>query len=283
MTCLILAVLTLPAQERDLFATDNLTAWLVMFTDPTKRSPKERAVMVKELGFKKVGFEAFDRFVPIFEEQLDAYQRHGIEVVCVWVNLKTTTPSKEVKVRTLLGALKRRGQKPQIWAMFSRNSFKELPEPKRIVTMVDAFSDLAVSVDGIGCKMGLYNYGRWFGKVETQLALIRGIKKKVGIDVGTIFNFHRGHQHMERFPEALAKMRPHLLAVNLNGMKEGGPLILPLGKGDRELQMMRQLQESGYSGPIGIIDHRGKVDARKALQENLDGLEKLRLKLRDSR
>src|SRR5690606_34403773 len=100
-------------------------------------------------------------------------------------------------------------------------------------------------------------------------------------------NFHRGHQHMKDFPQVLEQMMPHLDAVNLNGMNwkdadydGGGARILPLGKGDYELTMMRQLAESGYRGPIGIIDHRSGVDAEVALQENLDGLVKLREELK---
>jgi hypothetical protein len=36
--------------------------------------------------------------------------------------------------------------------------------------------------------------------------------------------------------------------------------------------LLKIICDSGYSGPIGILDHRGDVDAEEALRANLDGL-----------
>jgi hypothetical protein len=81
-----------PAHATDLFADENLTAWLVMFTDPVRRTPHERAAMLQRLGLGRVGFEAFDRYVPLLEQQMEAYGRQGIEVTCVYVVINTDTP-----------------------------------------------------------------------------------------------------------------------------------------------------------------------------------------------
>ena len=35
------------------------------------------------------------------------------------------------------------------------------------------------------------------------------------------------------------------------------------------------IADSGYSGPVGIIDHRPETDSETTLRENLDGLTKL--------
>ena len=40
--------------------------------------------------------------------------------------------------------------------------------------------------------------------------------------------------------------------------------------------MIRTVVESGYDGPIGILDHREQLDARESLLENRDGLEWVR-------
>jgi len=40
--------------------------------------------------------------------------------------------------------------------------------------------------------------------------------------------------------------------------------------------MIRVVVESGYKGPIGILDHREHLDARESLLENRDGLEWVR-------
>lgn len=84
-----------PQTVADLLAPENLTAWLVMFTDPTRRTVEERAEMVARHGFRKVGFEAFPKYVPLLEEQMEAYAQHGIETTCVYMVVETQTPSNE--------------------------------------------------------------------------------------------------------------------------------------------------------------------------------------------
>ena len=48
-------------------------------------------------------------------------------------------------------------------------------------------------------------------------------------------------------------MKPHLLALNLNGMVKGGDKvgkkILPLGAGDLDLGLLKAIRDSGYAGP----------------------------------
>jgi hypothetical protein len=43
--------------------------------------------------------------------------------------------------------------------------------------------------------------------------------KRDGIsNVGIVYNQHHGHDHLERFAGLMEMMKPHLLALNLNGM-----------------------------------------------------------------
>jgi sugar phosphate isomerase/epimerase len=70
-------------------------------------------------------------------------------------------------------------------------------------------------------------------------------------------------------------MQPYLLTVNFNGMRDGGPHILPVGDGSHERAMLRDLIAAGYRGPIGVLHHRDGVDAETGLRENLIGIERL--------
>ena len=69
---------------------------------------------------------------------------------------------------------------------------------------------------------------------------------------------------------------PHLLVVNLNGMEIDGDArgrkILHLAEGDRELGLLRIIRDSGWQGPVGIIDHRPETDSEVTLKNNLRGL-----------
>ena len=97
-------------------------------------------------------------------------------------------------------------------------------------------------------------------------------------NVGIVYNLHHGHDHLERFAELMSKMRPHLLALNLNGMVTGGDKmdkkIVPIGQGDRDLELLWIIRDSGYRGPIGILNHT-QLDAEVRLRENLAGLDRL--------
>src|SRR5262249_45440442 len=132
---------------------------------------------------------------------------------------------------------------------------------------------LAEEAAKIGCSVGLYNHGGWFGEPENQIAIIEQLKLP---NVGIVYNLHHGHVHLDRFPELLKKMRPHLYALNLNGMERNGDQlgkkILPLGQGALDLDLLRAVRASGYQGPIGIIGHT-QDDAEARLQDNLDGLQ----------
>ena len=71
-------------------------------------------------------------------------------------------------------------------------------------------------------------------------------------------------------------MKEYLLCLNLNGMNPGAaPKILRIGRGSHESEMIRAILKSGYSGPIGIIDHESSEDTEVVLRENLAGLESL--------
>ncbi len=47
---------------------------------------------------------------------------------------------------------------------------------------------------------------------------------------------------------------------------------MPLGQGDRDLELLTVIRDSGYQGPIGILGHT-QDDAEERLLDNLDGLD----------
>jgi len=78
---------------------------------------------------------------------------------------------------------------------------------------------------------------------------------------------------MRELAPLLKQMLPYLHCLNLNGMNDNAqPKIVGLGKGQHEKEMLKVVLDSGYTGPIGILDHRGVLDARESLEENLQGL-----------
>jgi sugar phosphate isomerase/epimerase len=261
------------AADASIFAKTNLVAWCIVPFDAKKRGPEERAQMLERLGIHQLAYDWRAEHIPTFEEEIDACRRHKIEITAWWF---PTTLDKDAQ--TILDVLKRKKLNTQLWVMGGGQPTRT-PEDQRkqILSEVARLRPMAEAANAIGCKVALYNHGGWFGEPENQIAIIEALKMP---NVGIVYNFHHGHDHIDRFPQLLAKMKPHLFAININGMvKDGERLnkkILPIGSGDQEKQMLAAIEKSGWKGPIGIIDHRPETDSEETLRGNLDGLERIR-------
>ncbi len=246
------------------FAKDNLVAWCIVPFDASQRGPKERAEMLDRLGIKKVAYDWRQQHVATFEEEILAYKKHGLEYFAFWSWHPEMSP-----------LVKRHDIKPQIW--ITNRSPKADAQEARVEAAAKQLMPLADQAKELGCKLGLYNHGGWGGEPQNMVAVCQWLRKNANADhVGIVYNFHHGHGHINDFAESLKVMKPHLLCLNLNGMNDGAnPKILPIGQGQHEKRMLQIVLDSGYTGPIGILDHRGAIDAEKSLSENLDGLKKL--------
>jgi sugar phosphate isomerase/epimerase len=267
----IIGVVTSRAEEYSLYARTNLVAWCIVPFDAKKRGPEERAQMLQRLGLKRMAYDWRAEHIPTFEAEIDACRKHGIEITAWWF---PTTLDKEAQ--TILAVLKKKNLKTQLWVMGSGEAAKSPEEQaKRVENEVARLRPIVEAAEAIGCTVGLYNHGGWFGEPENQIAIIKALKAP---NVGLVYNFHHGHDHIDRFEELLAKMKPHLYCININGMvKDGeraGKKILTVGQGDQEVRMLKAIQASGWHGSIGIIDHRPETDSEETLKENLMGLEK---------
>jgi sugar phosphate isomerase/epimerase len=260
------------AAEYSLFAKTNLLAWCIVPFDAKKRGPEERAEMLDRLGIHKFAYDWRAEHIPTFEQEIDACRKHHIEIVAWWF---PTTLDKDAQ--TILDVLKRKNLKTQLWVMGGGEPTHSADEQKkRIEAEVARLRPIAEAAGAIGCTVGLYNHGGWFGEPENQIPIIKALAAP---NVGIVYNFHHGHEHMDRFPELLAEMKPYLYVVNINGMvKNGeqvGKKILTIGEGDQEKALLETVAKSGWTGPIGIINHRPELDAEIALRDNLVGLQRL--------
>jgi sugar phosphate isomerase/epimerase len=245
-------------------AKDNLVAWCVVPFDAAQRGPRERAAMLRQLGLRKLAYDWRAVHVPTFEEEIVALKEQGIEMFAFWGEHEAMFRLFEKYKIT-----------PQVWRTVPSPS--QGTQKEKIEAAARQLLPLAKRTQALGCKLGLYNHGGWGGEPENLAAVCRWLREHAGAEhVGIVYNLHHGHGHIDDFADCLALMQPYLLCLNLNGMNDGAqPKILPLGQGRHEKAMLRTLVESGYRGPIGILDHRGDVDAEKSLRENLEGLETL--------
>lgn len=252
----------------DIFRRENLVAWCIVPFDSQKRGPEARAAMLAKLGVRRLAYDYRAEHIPTFEAELDALAKHNIELTAWWF-----PGTLNDEARQILALLKRRGLKTQLWVTGGGAPTKS-PEEQAARVQAEAarLRPLVEAAAEAGCQVGLYNHGGWFGEPDNQLEIIKALDRP---NVGVVYNLHHGHDQIEQLPGLLERMQPHLLAFNLNGMiRQGdqkGMKIVPIGVGDDDEFWLRTLQHSGYTGPIGILNHTGH-DAELRLLDNLDGL-----------
>ncbi len=259
------------AEEKSVFAKDNLVAWCIVPFDAKGRGPAERAEMLGRLGITKVAYDWRAKHVPTFEEEILQYKKHGLEYFAFW----SWHPD-------MAKLIEKHGIRPQIWITLSSPDAPS--QQARVEAAAKRMLPLVEQTRELGCKLGLYNHGGWGGEPENMAAVCKWLRDSAEADhVGIVYNFHHGHGHIKDFAEALAGMKPYLLCLNLNGMNEGAqPKIMPIGSGQHEKAMMETIQKSGYTGPVGILDHRGDLDAEESLKQNLEGMKKILKEIGDN-
>jgi sugar phosphate isomerase/epimerase len=252
-----------------IYARKNLVAWCIVPFDAKKRTPAQRAEMLERIGIHRYAYDWRAEHLPTFEQELTELEKHHIELTAVWF-----PDALNKDARALLDGIKKHGLKPQLWVMSGIEPGAD--QKKRVETGVERIRPIARAADELGCQVALYNHGGWFGEPENQIAIIENLKGEGIKNVGMVYNLHHGHDHVARFPAQMQKMKPYLLALNINGMTSGGERpgqkILPLGQGELDLQLLKTIRDSGYAGPIGILNHTDE-DAEGRLLDNLEGLD----------
>ena len=255
-----------------LFARDNLVAWCIVPFDARERSPEQRAEMLQRLGFKRFAYDWRPQHVPTFDAEIAALKSRGVALQAFWF-----PTSLNDDARAILDALKRNNVRTELWVTLSDAAPKSTDPAEKVAAAAAAVRPIAEAAAEIGCKVGLYNHGGWGGEPENQLAVVEHLRDRLKLtNVGVVYNLHHGHDHVDRIAKLLPQLKPHLLAVNLNGMVRGGDRagkkIIPLGQGELDLSLLRAIRDSGYAGPIGILGHT-QDDAEDRLKDNLDGLD----------
>ncbi len=260
----------------DNFKNENLVSWCTVAFDSKKRSPEDRAQMIVDLGMKRSAYAWRQRHLPEFEREIEAYKANGIEYFVFFNWHESIEP-----------LIRKHKITPQIWHYMQ---FKPTgsQEEKVAATAVNV-KPLVDKTRELGLKFALYNHGGWTGEPENMVAVVEHIRKTQADSdhVGIAYNFHHGHGDIEDFEARFKKMMPYLFCVNLNGMVKPEFVneesmenkILTIGTGSHEKEMISVVVKSGYSGPIGVIDHRNELDSKVALRDNMKGLQDMLIEI----
>ncbi len=258
-----------------LFKRDNLLAWCIVPFDAMERNPQQRAEMLQRLGIGALAYDWRDEHIPQFDEELRQLREHGVALGAFWLSGGAPRDADAARadghIRAVLDFVERNDLQIEVWKTSGGHHLDAISDPQqRLDAAVAEVGVLAELFADVGCTYGLYNHGGWGGMPQTMVAVAERVER-----AGIVYNFHHGHEHLARLPVDFEGMVPHLLCVNLNGMAAAGPKILPLGQGDDDGALLELVAQSGYGGPIGILDHRPDMDAEESLRQNLDGLQVL--------
>lgn len=262
----------LPAEGN--LSRTNLVAWCIVPFDSRKRGPEERAAMLERLGIRRLAYDWRAEHIPTFDAEVEAMRRRRIEITAWWFPAGLND-----EARAILACIERQKIHPQLWITLGTE-----PEPnldaltRKIAAAVESLKPVCTEARRLGCPVALYNHLGWFGEPTNQVRVIRALHDAGFPNVGSVYNFHHAHAHIDDFARHFQTLQPHLLALNLNGMLPDGDRtgrkIIPLGTGTEELEMLRIVHASGWKGPVGIIGHTDE-DAEAKLRKELDGLQRL--------
>lgn len=251
------------------FSQNKLVAWCIVPFDAKKRGPEARSQMVADLGLTRIAYDWRTEHIPQFEDEIQQYQKRNLEFFAFWSWHDSLEP-----------LIKKYDIHPQIW--LTNPSPDAATQEEKVKAAAQRFLPLATKTKKLGCKLGLYNHGGWGGEPANLVAVCEYLRVNHDANhVGIVYNFHHGHGHIEDFESELKIMLPYLHCLNLNGMASPATVqghtnkILPIGDGQHEAAMIQTIIDSGYKGPIGILDHRSELDSKKSLKLNIDGLKKV--------
>ena len=251
-------------------AMDDLVAWCIVPFDSRKRSPEERIAMLERLGFRRYAYDWRAEHLPDTARELRLAAEHGIRVEAVWVWIEKDQPGRlSESNERLLAALKEAGLATQLWVGFAPAFFEGMSDQEKVARGAEMVRYLSERATETRSRVALYNHGDWFGEPENQVRIIQALP---GRDIGIVYNFHHGHEHIARFEAVVKAIRPYLWVVNLDGMRPEGPKILPFGTGSHERQMLQTVLDSGFRGPFGVLGHVDDADVEEILRGNLRGL-----------
>ena len=262
-------------ETKDLFKKENLIPWSIVGFDVKERTPTQRLEMLERLGYTHYAYGYRPKHIPTMLQEWNLAKEKNIQIKAVWlyINLyKDSVGKLRSDAEVVFKNLKKSGLKTQIWVGFYPKFFDNLSDAESLHQSVKMISYLSKKAEKLGCKIGLYNHGGWFGKPKNQLRILNALPKE---NLGVVFNFHHAHDSLQEYSENIKLLFPYLWSVSLNGMNADGPKIISIGKGNLEKQMIKELLDLNYKGSFNILGHVKGGDPEIILENNYLGLKKL--------
>ena len=176
-----------------LIHVDEVTPWCIIDFDSLNRSPEQRIAMLKDMGFKKYGFNRGKGQLGEMKKEFNLAGKNDIEITSIflWLNAKRDSLGKlGPSNQELLSNLKEVEQKPTIWVSFSNNFFEKRNDQESIDFSVEMIKYIKLKADEVGCQLALYNHHGWFGNPYNQIEILKVLNQNT---ITMVYNFHHAH------------------------------------------------------------------------------------------
>jgi sugar phosphate isomerase/epimerase len=237
--------------------------------DSKKRSFKEQAEMLKELGYDGVGHIWLDKVA----ERLQTLDDAGLKLyqITMAVDVAPGKQAYDPRFKEVLGLLK--GRHVQFDLLLNGMKPSDPSVDPHAVEVLREMSDLARES---GSQLLLYPHqSSWIERIEDACRVADKVDRP---NVGVMFNLcHWLRVDKQRdYKPWLQQAMPRLWAISINGADnlDAQPgwdhYIQPLDKGSFDVgRLLKTLKELGYKGPIGLQCYGIGGDAREHLARSM--------------
>ncbi len=231
--------------------------------DDVHATPAQQVALAKRIGFAGLEKNGLDDFA----ETLAELDRQGLELFTVYVNVNLDPggPAWDPRLPDAIRSLK--GRRTMLWVNVTSRAGTYAPSSRDgDAAAVRAIGEVADLAKASGLRVMVYPHvWFWLESVPHAIELVRKIDRP---DVGVAFNLPHWLALTKpadegSLRELLARARPHLFAVSVNGAtnledkSDRGTiwrsLIKPLGEGTFDTcGLLGTLLDLGYDGPVGL-------------------------------
>ena len=189
---LLFGIVSCNKNQPDKLDMENYFAWCIVPFDNQNRTPEQRIEMLKRLGFVSYAYDWREKHLPEMAKEIKLATENGIKMnaVWMWIDKSDSIGQLSPNNQKVLQTLEETGLKTQIWMSFPEDYFDKMGDDERLDKASEMISYLSDEAERLGCKIGLYNHGGWFGNPDN---LVKIIEMLPGKEIGIIFNFHHAH------------------------------------------------------------------------------------------
>lgn len=245
------------------------------------KTPERQVALAAQAGFDGVEKNRLDEFEPFYQ----AVKKHHLKLYMLYVevNLDNEQAPYDPRLEEVFKQIK--GTEAMPWLFITSKKYKSssVENDTIAVPIVQAIADMA---QRYGLRVTLYPHvWFWLETVEHGISLTQKINRQ---NVGITFNlphylatqYYAGQDPIQNFPAWVAKARPYLFAISVNGADYPPPsgdrgklwdtLIQPLGEGKYDTyQYLKTFWDLGFTGPVGLQCYNIRQEKPVHLQKSV--------------